>query len=92
VIPAHQAAQKLTRAQHPPFFLAEPLAVPGFKREPRGVLQEPQMKYSGQMKDLAQLKAHRTIAWTGGHDITNAFLIITLFSGLFVWLFRRICG
>jgi len=33
--------QKPTRAQHPPFSLAEPLVVPGFKREPRGVLQVP---------------------------------------------------
>jgi len=37
----HQTAPKPSRPQHPPFFLAEPLVVPGFKREPRGVLQVP---------------------------------------------------
>jgi hypothetical protein len=41
VTPSHQADNKTSRAQLPPFFLAEPLVVPGFKREPRGVLQVP---------------------------------------------------
>jgi len=70
----HQTAPKPSLPQHPPFFLAEPLVVPGFKWEPRGVLQVPQSKNlleSSCLEQYDSIMSEVTFSWVDRKEREN---------------------